>query len=155
MSQSNAASQLAPAREQGSLRLAYRRSVVALQQALGWKEQPILEEEGENDPLLRNNGEGSSQSVRQQGGSYGSVLDLPPDQRVPKPKKVRGPVRVEAKVWFANEVSDKSKSESTEYRMTNIVCFSWLYSAYLDFLVASFTFDRFFQFSNVQFSFFL
>lgn len=37
------------------------------------------------------------------GGAYGSVLDLPPEQRVPKPKKVRGPVRVEAKVWFANE----------------------------------------------------
>lgn len=116
MSQSNAASQLAPAREQGSLRLAYRRSVVALQQALGWKEQSILEEEGgENDPLLRNNGEGSSQSVRQQGGAYGSVLDLPPDQRVPKPKKVRGPVRVEAKVWFANEVSDQFKSGLTTY----------------------------------------
>lgn len=107
MSQSNPASHLAPQREQGSLRLAYRRSVVALQQAFGWKEQSILEEEGgnENDPLLQNNGEGSSQGVRQQGGTYGSVLDLPPDQRVPKPKKVRGPVRVEAKVWFANEVS--------------------------------------------------
>jgi hypothetical protein len=111
MSQSNAANQLAPAREQGSLRLAYRRSVVALQQAFGWKEQPILEEEGagENDPLLRNNGEGSSQGVRQ-GGAYGSVLDLPPSQRVPKPKKIRGPVRVEAKVWFANEVSKDVKS---------------------------------------------
>lgn len=95
---------LAPGREQGSLRLAYRKSVVALQQAMGWK-QPISladgEDEGatENDPLLR--GEGSSTGL--QAGQYGSVMDLPPELRVPKPKKVRGPVRVEAKVWFANE----------------------------------------------------
>ena len=91
MSQSNPATHLAPAREQGSLRLAYRKSVVALQQAFGWKEPITLEEDGmgENDPLLNgsnNNGEGSSQAVRQ-GGAYGSVLDLPPDQRVPRPKK--------------------------------------------------------------------
>jgi hypothetical protein len=61
-----------------------------------------MQRQAEREPLMNDqNGGGSGQPST----SYGSVLDLPPERRVPKPKVIKSPVRVEAKVWFANEVS--------------------------------------------------
>ncbi|PWN88710.1 hypothetical protein FA10DRAFT_288236 [Acaromyces ingoldii] len=87
--------------DRGTLSSAYRRSMHALQTTFGWsgssngaeyERQPLLQDE-QQQQLGQN----------QAGTSYGSVLDLPPERRVPKPKAVKSPVRVEAKVWFANE----------------------------------------------------
>lgn len=70
---------------------------MALGSLLGWPNTQATQED-ERAPLLDNdhsaNGEAST--------SYGATSD----QRrfvVPKPPKVKGPVRVEAKVWLANE----------------------------------------------------
>lgn len=73
---------------------------MSLQSIFGWKSSS--EQQGEREPLLNDN---DGQQQAQAGPSYGSVLELPPSRRVPKPKAVKSPVRVEAKVWFANEVS--------------------------------------------------
>lgn len=125
------------------MRLAYRRSVVALQQAMGWKEQVSLEEDGpgENDGLLSaNNGEGGSTAVRNS-QNYGSVLDLPPERRVPKPKQVRGPVRVEAKVWFANEVcmrtDDHRESDSVSADIDSLCTCAHLQRTWISWLRVS------------------
>ena len=92
----SAANNLSEPGERGTLGLAYRRSVMALQNVFGGTGN---QEQGEREPLM------DDQDGAQAGTSYGSVLDLPPARRVPKPKAVKSPVRVEAKVWFANEVS--------------------------------------------------
>lgn len=92
--------------DRGTLSSAYRRSIHALQSTFGWSNGGAAEMEQERQPLLQEGDEHHSAETRQQAGtSYGSVLDLPPERRVPKPKTVKSPVRVEAKVWFANEVS--------------------------------------------------
>lgn len=65
---------------------------MTLQSVFGW---PKAQHEDEREPLLDNNNAGTSTS-------YGTTTD----QRrfvVPKPPKVKSPVRVEAKVWLANE----------------------------------------------------
>jgi hypothetical protein len=96
-----AANQLAKGRQSGTLGLAYRKSVMSLQSVFGWKSNSQATEQSEREPLLNETDNGQARA----GPSYGSVLDLPPARRVPKPKAVKSPVRVEAKVWFANEVS--------------------------------------------------
>ncbi|KAK0544802.1 hypothetical protein OC846_005926 [Tilletia horrida] len=103
-SSSAAAGNLAHPSERGTLSLAYRRSVVALQSVFGGGGATSESERAEREPLLDSNGNttaGAAGLGAEQG--YGSVLDLPPERRVPKPKAVISPVRVEAKVWFANE----------------------------------------------------
>lgn len=102
---SQARASLATPAQPGTLSAAYRRSLYALQNV--FSSNPDSSQQAEREPLLNSsgvpngNGEGSSTGATR----YGSVLDLPPEQRVPKPKKVSSQVRVEAKVWFANEVS--------------------------------------------------
>ncbi|CAO1622398.1 unnamed protein product [Parajaminaea phylloscopi] len=69
-----------------------RRSALALQSVFGW---PKVDED-EREPLLNNgNGEAST--------SYGATSGDNRRFAVPRPPKVKGPVRVEAKVWLANE----------------------------------------------------
>ncbi|CEH13763.1 Component of vacuolar transporter chaperone (Vtc) involved in vacuole fusion [Ceraceosorus bombacis] len=102
---------LADPPSRGTLSLAYRRSVVALQSALGWSSSET--EQAEREALIpdshqQSEGFGNAASVAGPSGTtgsdgYGSVLDLPPERRVPRPKPVKSAVRVEAKVWFANE----------------------------------------------------
>ncbi|CAD6893686.1 unnamed protein product [Tilletia controversa] len=98
-SSSAAADHLAHPSERGTLQLAFRRSVVALQSVFGGGHADSEAHRAEREPLLEGNG--NSALGAEQG--YGSVLDLPPERRVPKPKAVISPLRVEAKVWFANE----------------------------------------------------
>ncbi|KAK0523025.1 hypothetical protein OC834_003008 [Tilletia horrida] len=98
-SSSAAAGNLSHPPERGTLSLAYRRSVVALQSVFGGGSGSSSDQQrAEREPLLDSNGAGLGAEH-----GYGSVLDLPPERRVPKPKAVISPVRVEAKVWFANE----------------------------------------------------
>lgn len=91
MSSSEAAASLSNPPQRGTLSLAFRRSVVALQSTFGW---PGAAEQAEREHFDENGVQ-----------SYGSVMDLPPERRVPRPRPVKSAVRVEAKVWFANEVS--------------------------------------------------
>lgn len=112
-SHSAAANNLSEERQIGTLGLTYRKSVMSLQSVFGWKSSNAqnTEQQSEREPLLNNNDEQTAQA----GPSYGSVLDLPPARRVPKPKTVKSPVRVEAKVWFANEVSCISSTIGEAY----------------------------------------
>jgi len=59
--------------------------------------------EGEARPLLHGQNGESSEAPAQQQQQYGAVPSGS-GVRVPKPRKVQSPVKVEAKVWFANEV---------------------------------------------------
>lgn len=109
-----AADRLAGPRERGTLRLAYRRSAMGLssimERLLPGSTGTVTGEQsnaGEREPLLNNEQQGAAAAPST---SYGSVLDLPPARRVPKPKPVKSPVRVEAKVWFANEVCSKKQA---------------------------------------------
>lgn len=99
-----AANQLSEQSQRGTLGLAYRKSVMSLQSLFGWKSSSTSH--AEREPLL------DDQDGATAGPSYGSVLDLPPERRVPKPKIVKSPVRVEAKVWFANEVGCQFQEKS-------------------------------------------
>ncbi|KAL9935206.1 hypothetical protein V8E36_005554 [Tilletia maclaganii] len=101
-SSSTAAGNLAHPSERGTLGLAWRRSVVALQSVFGTGEGSSSDAQtrAEREPLLDGNGNTNGLGAEQ---GYGRVLDLPPERRVPKPKAVISPLRVEAKVWFANE----------------------------------------------------
>ncbi|UZJ54699.1 hypothetical protein CBS101457_004019 [Exobasidium rhododendri] len=103
-SHTTAANNLSEPSERGTLGLTYRKSVLALQNVFGWKDTTIADD-GEREPLISGQQNGNADDTQGQvaGTSYGSVLDLPPHRRVPKPKAVKSPVRVEAKVWFANE----------------------------------------------------
>ena len=98
--QRTAANSLADPPQRGTLSLAYRRSVVALQNVFGMNpasSHPLSQEERERQPLLRDAG----------AGGYGATSEQNPSDwqsRVRKPKQVISPLRVEAKVWFANEV---------------------------------------------------
>ncbi|KAE8254360.1 hypothetical protein A4X13_0g3447 [Tilletia indica] len=96
---STAVDNLAHPSERGTLSLAYRRSVVALQSVFGGGSGDSGTQRAEREPLIARDGDGALGAEQ----GYGSVLDLPPERRVPKPKAVISPVRVEAKVWFANE----------------------------------------------------
>lgn len=98
-----AANNLSEPSERGTLGYAYRRSVMALSNVLNFRGNGNADG-SEREPLL-NEQQRDGVNNNQAGTSYGSVLDLPPERRVPKPKAVKSPVRVEAKVWFANEVS--------------------------------------------------
>ncbi|PWN48807.1 hypothetical protein IE53DRAFT_370301 [Violaceomyces palustris] len=96
-----AASSLSNPTEQGTLALAYRKSVVALQSIFGSRDNS--DQYAEREPLLSNsndNGNGNASSSRSQ---YGSVAGQGPQRRIAKPKKISTPNKVEAKVWFANE----------------------------------------------------
>lgn len=101
-----AANQLSEQSQRGTLGLAYRKSVMSLQSLFGWKSSSGNTSQAEREPLL------DDQDGATAGPSYGSVLDLPPERRVPKPKIVKSPVRVEAKVWFANEVGCQFQEKS-------------------------------------------
>lgn len=98
---SQARKTLATPAQPGTLSSAYRRSLYALQNV--FSSNPNANLQAEREPLLNGHDDGQGTSSGQ--NQYGSVLDLPPEMRVPKPKKVISQVRVEAKVWFANEVS--------------------------------------------------
>lgn len=139
MSATSAADRLASPREHGTLRLAYRRSAMALQNVFDWLKPQ--EPQGERESLLQSeNREGNSSA------QYGSTLQVPADQRVPRPKPVKSPVRVEAKVWFANEVGTRVY----DFMYTHI----WT-TAHLDILVASFIAHWCLQPGHVQLGFLL
>lgn len=78
----------------------YRRSTMVLNSLFGWPAQRQGQED-EREPLLQ--GQAGSEDHGPD-GRYGSTSG---SRRVtvPKPPKVKTPVRVEAKVWLANEVS--------------------------------------------------
>ncbi|EPQ31046.1 uncharacterized protein PFL1_01235 [Pseudozyma flocculosa PF-1] len=97
----------------GTLSLAYRRSVVALQSLFG---SGSSQNYAEREPLLSSssgqpqNGGDEGYSVAgpssARGNGYGATEAGPSGEarrRIPKPKKVITQSKVEAKVWFANE----------------------------------------------------
>lgn len=149
-----AANQLSEQSQRGTLGLAYRKSVMSLQSLFGWKSSSTSH--AEREPLL------DDQDGATAGPSYGSVLDLPPERRVPKPKIVKSPVRVEAKVWFANEVGCRFQEKSALslfFAKKNLLTFRiyliYLLTANLDLMASCVPTDWIIQSSNVQLSWFL
>lgn len=112
---SRAATQLSAPREQGTLAYAYRRSVVALSSIFGGADADAYahahgdREYAEREPLLASESAGPSN-----GHGYGATDPSPSTSsssaararpHIRKPKRVVTQSKVEAKVWFANEVS--------------------------------------------------
>ncbi|KDN41148.1 hypothetical protein K437DRAFT_258388 [Tilletiaria anomala UBC 951] len=102
-----AVSRLAEPSSRGTLSFAYRRSVVALQNVFGLNPTPAhSSEQPERQPLLRDAGAGVGGAAGDYGSTSGNDAGSATDgweSRIRKPKTAISPVRVEAKVWFANE----------------------------------------------------
>ena len=123
-SSTQAASSLAEPSSRGTLSFAYRRSVVALQNVFGAnpsKAHAQEQSQAEREPLLAEASSSSRPASNANAGpssggnGYGATdrAQTPGtegwERRVRKPKQVISPVRVEAKVWFANEVSNTKR----------------------------------------------
>ncbi|GAC74300.1 component of vacuolar transporter chaperone [Moesziomyces antarcticus T-34] len=130
-----AAASLSNPPQQGTLALAYRRSVVALQNVFGLNPDSQY---AEREPLLSNH-DGDEDAPSGANG-YGAVASGSRDAgassrpRIRKPKKIVSQSKVEAKVWFANERT----------------WISWLRVSVLigSFALALFNSDAFFQHHN-------